>query len=296
MEDQDFWVSYSDMATGLLLIFILLVAFYVNQARKSHVAVMDVQEQVTDLLGRRDALALRLENASTATNRALGREVFEYDEELQRVVVETDRQEVVWFGRGSARLSASAREDVRVFYRNLYAQIMCAEPAPDGDVCPNPRVPDFLDAIEIQGHSDPVGRGIGQAPWSWEAFNGSASNGHQRDSNLQLSQERAKSIVDVIQQSYGPGGTVTDQTHPWRPFIALLRTSGRSWTSAWCVVGGEERMLKPSDFESVPPCVVEDHDRLARLEARSRRVSFGFRLDDREVLRELQALTQGVAP
>lgn len=303
-QDATYWISYSDLSTGLLLVFILLVAFFINRAAQTDQALQEdrrrveaIQAEIDALLGRRDELALRLQVASTRTNQKLGRDVFAYDPVSQQVIVQTDDEEVAWFRQGSARLTERARQDVTTFYVELYEQIMCVRSAGVSDEQPcatsPPRVPEFLDAIEILGHSDPVGRGPGQARWSWTAYNGTASSGYGPDSNLDLAQSRAKSIVDAIQELYDAGRSVTDASHPWRPFLALVKTSGRGWMSAYCNDAGVDRRLTPEDFLVTPPCPTpSDASEGRRLDARSRRVSFGFRLDDKEILERLQRLAR----
>lgn len=305
--DAAFWVSYSDLATGLLLIFILLVAFYINRAAMAEVQferdqdrIRAIQEEIDELLARRDLLALRLERASEQANETLGREVFAYDPATQAVVVRMDDTEVAWFREGSPDLAPAARRDVRAFYRTLYEQMMCQRGGLDAtdDPCTQapPEVPAFLAAIEILGHTDPITRAPGHALWTWEAFNGTASRRFDADSNLSLAQARAKAIVDEIQRSYDdPSSGVTEETHPWRPFLALVRTSGRSWMSAYCDDEGTVRQLTPSDYFNDPPCPTTTRDDANGTNARSRRVSFGFRLDDKEILEQLQRLTQQVA-
>jgi hypothetical protein len=306
-QEATYWISYSDLSTGLLLVFILLVAYFINQAAKTELALQadqdkieSIQEEIEALLGRRDELASRLQLASQQTNAQLGRDVFAFDPETQQVVVQTDDEEVAWFRQGSSRLTQQAREDVTTFYIALYEKIMCVRdlqnPTPNPCSTHPPRVPEFLDAIEILGHSDPLGRGPGQPRWSWAAFNGTPGTGYGSDSNLDLAQARSKSIVDAIQERYSHDALLNEATYPWRPFLALVKTSGRGWMSAYCDDEGEDRKLTPADFLQDPPCQPSATPAEARrLEARSRRVSFGFRLDDKEILERLQRLTREVA-
>ncbi len=303
-DDASFWISYSDLATGLLLIFILLVAVYINRAAATQQQLIadqekveHIQEEIDSLLGRRDELARRLQSASEQANEEIASQVFAYDPVTQTVVVQMDDTEVAWFETSSARLRPDARGHIRAFYRALYEHMMCADPSlPSGThrcVDRTPAIPPFLEAIEITGHTDVTFANGDQPDWSWIGFNAGAEAG-----NLSLSQSRAKAIVDEIQALYQGGqgaNAVNDTRYPWRPFMALVHTSGRAWMEAYCPSAtGELETLEPEDFFEDPPCRYPE-EALRQLHERSRRVSFSFRLDDKEILQRLQALTREVA-
>ncbi|MCB9665822.1 MAG: hypothetical protein H6732_17060 [Alphaproteobacteria bacterium] len=316
-QDAAFWISYSDLATGLLLIFILLVAITMNQQAKARQEletdkeeVQEVQEEIEKLLGQRNVLAQRLESASREANRVIRasseirNDVFVYVPEDQMVEVRLDTTEIAWFRQGGADLDPRARPHLRAFYRALYTQMMCVRTETDPTPTCEPgqaKVPDFLDAIEISGHTDPITLASGEPSWSWGAFNGTGARSW-KDGNLRLAQDRSKAIVDAIQSFYEEDAgraedpmAITDVRYPWRPLLALVHTSGRAWMEAYCAApGGIDEKLTPERFFDDPPCVYTRDDAEA-LYRRSRRVSFSFRLDDRAILQRLQALAERVA-
>jgi outer membrane protein OmpA-like peptidoglycan-associated protein len=287
-EGGSFWISYSDMTTGLLLVFILLVAVLVKRREAEmdrQQAVLDqVEEEVRQMLGRRVVLADKLEQAVETANEQIGLDVFSW----QDGEVTVSDQEASWFVSNSAALTAEGKAHIRTFYVQLYDRLLT-----DGEG--HPQIPDFLASIEIQGHTDPVPRGAG-APWSWESYNGSPHSGQQQDSNLHLSQLRAKAILDYVQQLYASGDPeFTDERRPWRPFVAMVESTGRAWTRSYCE--GEEgaQALTANDFMSPTPCATLGGND-AEANRASRRVTFSFRLDDAEILERLKATLEGRAP
>lgn len=316
-QTASFWISYSDLATGLLLIFMIMAAVTMNQQAQVRVELEDdqeeldrIQEEINNLLGRRNLLATRLEAASAQANQELRQQgltesdVFVYVPDDQSVEVRLDGTDVVWFQPGGAKLAREAFPQLRAFFVALYEQIMCTGDDPiDAMALCEPdtvRVPSFLASIEISGHTDPVTMAAGEPMWSWGAFNGTSSRG-RGDGNLRLSQARAKAIVDAIQTFYerdrqsNAANAITDDRYPWRPFVALVHTTGRGWMASYCEDpnNGRDRVLQAADFLKDEPCVISPQDR-DRLYRRSRRVSFSFRLDDKAILQRLQDLAKAV--
>lgn len=280
--EGSFWISYSDLTTGLLLVFILLVVVLVEQRQREmerQQQTLDrVEEEVREMLGRRIELSDRLEQAVEVTNGEIGAAVFSYRDGE----VTVSEQEVAWFVSNSATLTPDGQRHIRAFYRHLYDQLLT-----DGQG--TPIIPDYLASIEIQGHTDPVPRGLSAGTWSWESYNGQSGGDHRVDSNLYLSQLRAKAILDYIQELYASGDPeFLDSRRPWKPFVSMVEATGRSWTRAYCEVEGVPAMLDADAFLLDSPCPVgANHSEENR---RSRRVTFSFRLDDAEILGRLQGI------
>jgi len=283
--EGSFWISYSDLTTGLLLVFILLVAVLVEKREEEMQAQKDtlarVEDEVREMLSRRQDLSSRLEHAVQTTNGEIGDSVFSY----QDGEVTVSEQEVAWFVSNSAALTPAGRAHIRTFYRHLYDQLLT-------DGAGNPTIPDYLASIEIQGHTDPVPRAQTADAWSWESYNGAAFGGHQQDSNLYLSQLRAKAILDSIQDLYASGDPeFSDARRPWKPFVAMAEATGRSWTRSYCATEDGPEMLDAVAFLAERPC--DDVGANGAGENRmSRRVTFSFRLDDAEILGRLKGILE----
>jgi len=283
--EGSFWISYSDLTTGLLLVFILLVAVLVEKREQEMQEQKDtltrVEEEVREMLSRRQDLSERLEEAVDTTNGEIGDSVFAY----QDGEVTVSEQEVAWFISNSAALTPAGKAHIRAFYRHLYDQLLT-------DGAGRPTIPDYLASIEIQGHTDPVPRAQSAGEWSWESYNGAAFGGHQQDSNLYLSQLRAKAILDYIQDLYASGDPEFDDARrPWKPFVAMVEATGRSWTRSYCAAEDGPSVLEPAAFLADRPC--EGIGGNSTGENRmSRRVTFSFRLDDAEILGRLRGILE----
>lgn len=284
-EEGSFWISYSDLTTGLLLVFILLVAVLVEkreeEMREQKDTLERVEDEVREMLGRREDLSERLEEAVETTNGEIGADVFTYvDGE-----VAVSEQQVAWFISNSAALTPDGRAHIRAFYRHLYDQLLT-------DGAGKPTIPDYLASIEIQGHTDPIPRAYSSDAWSWESYNGAAFGGHQHDSNLYLSQLRAKAILDYIQDLYASGDPEFDDARrPWKPFVAMTEATGRSWTRSYCKTEDGAAMLDAASFLSDAPCEAIGANGAGE-NRMSRRVTFSFRLDDAEILGRLQRILE----
>jgi outer membrane protein OmpA-like peptidoglycan-associated protein len=284
-DEAAFWVSYSDLATSLMLVFVLIVCI-TNVRMKETLGqqqeqLENVEGEVRQLLSRREVLSERLLQAVEDSNKAVGREVFRF-EHGEVFVSDSD---VAWFLPNRAELTAEGRKEVTAFYRNLYASLL-------GD---GTSLPDFLGAIDIQGHTDPLPRHGEGDLWTWESYNGTARRGHA-DGNLWLSQQRAKAILDHIQDAYAEGA-IDATRFPWRPFAAIARVSGRSWTRAFCTdaAGETPSPINPDALLSDSPCPSTPLGSNAALNRASRRVTFSFDLDDKEILERIQEVLDTTA-
>ena len=251
--DGVFWISYSDLSTALLAVFILAIALMMKQHGQDQERLL---ARVEELQALREQLATRLDAAKTQANAELGEEVFGFDKERQRVFV----VDTTWFDPGEFALNAPARRALSVFYPHLYDAIFGR--TEDSKVRPA----DYLLSIELQGHTDATWEG---APaWSWKNYS----------ENADLSRTRAASIATFLGTEFQGAAE-----RPWLQFFGFVETSGRSWTESQC----EGRWLGPADFQSAaPPCVAPTpHDA-----ATSRRVTFGFRMDDLKLLEEIRKI------
>lgn len=269
--DGTFWVSYSDLATALLLVFVLILVVKSRDAQHRAQQASDRQEElialrqkVSELLTRRESVADRLNEAVEQANGDLGESVFRFVDQR----VEVSDQDVAWFHYRSAELTDAGKQQLAIFFAHLYDQLLR-----EGDTVIRP---EFLESIDVLGHTDPTWRT--DPDWTWESY----------ERNLALSQSRALSVVRHIRRMYDEGHHAE---RPWQPFVALLNASGRSWTRTYCDTESQTMPLDADAFlrSTTDPCearripsVREDAD------GRSRRVSFGFRLDDRAILEDLQ--------
>lgn len=307
--ESDFWISYSDLATGVLLVFVLMLAAALSrasdreaeatlekdkatelrqsaqdareaaellkeeaeQAKREAQDVKEVNERLRTeaqrLLDIHGQLAARLKQAVDKTNEALGQVVFIFENDE----VYVSEQEVAWFQQGRWALSGEAKKQVRIFYLNLYDSLL----RPAGRL----RVPAFLTAITVEGHTDPLHDGV---RWNWASY----------WTNLRLSQRRAHSIVEEVKAAYGAEAAGFDEARPWRLFHSLVRVAGVSWTRAYCSGPEGVRPLEPEDFFSPaePPCATKP---TREMNKRSRRVTFGFKLDDKKLLTSLRKQLSG---
>lgn len=296
--ESSFWISYSDLITGTMLIFVLMMFVRAESAREERDASQTLREELSkqtrvlkvvekeavELVKLYETLSGKLATAVEQTNNELGgKTIFRFKDGE----VFVSEQDVTWFSSGSSRLSSkSSRRQIMVFYKNLYDVLLRV----DGQ----PGIPLFLKSIIIEGHTDPRSSSTGAAPWSFESYNGKTSrrrDAHQDDSNLFLGQQRAKAIVDLIQDEYAREGTET-QGRPWQLFTAVVQTSGRGWTRSYCPSEDDSigRPLTLADFRRNfrEPCSHFQQEGGAASNRYSRRVSFSFDLDTTKILGTLQ--------
>ena len=252
---EGFWISYADLTTGLLLIFIVLVAAMIAHYRNKQEAILTA---VDGLVLVRHDLAMRLKEAAETTNLKLGYQpgdtnAFKFDPLQQRVHV----QEGAWFDVGEATLKPEAERAIAAFFPVLY----------DAMLQGGTEAIHYLAAIEIQGHTDPNWR---NSPlWSWDSY-------YQ---NTLLSQQRAAAVAAYMGGLLDAGD---EEERRWRPFFAYVQTAGRSWMESYC----QGKVLGPQDFQKTDPCPGE---RRLDDDPRSRRVTFGVRVDDQKVLEQIEA-------
>ena len=302
-DDSAFWISYSDLATGLLLIFVLLLT---QMTRAKHaeqqsmqaenaalrqqrlvfedrnVKLLKLRDEVARLIGVHAQLSERLRSAVDKTNEEVGRRIFQFrDGEVY-----VSDQEVAWFKSNSAKLLPDAKRQIRIFYLNLYDALL----RHGGGAA---RIEDHLASVTIEGHTDPLPiKARADKVWSLISYNGTRQTGHSEDSNFQLGQLRAKAIVDLIHDSYVRERKGFDDTRPWHVFFALVQASGRSWTRAYCEGADAQagQPLTPTDIVTrwPAPCERVEARSDAPANRRSRRVTFSFELDTRGLLNRLR--------
>lgn len=294
VDESAFWISYSDLSTGLLLIFILLLTQMSKTKQSEEQRLVNLREEVAHLLGVHERLSSRLGAAVEQTNQKLGKNIFKFAEGE----VYVSDQEVTWFKSNSAKLLPDARDQLRMFYLNLYDALLRDEA---GDLT----VETHLVSMTIEGHTDPLPIRSSDQPWSLASYNGSSRTGHNKDSNFQLGQQRAKAIIDLIHDSYTEQLPGFDHTRPWHVFFAFAQASGRSWTRAYCQERDDlsagiststsarisAHPLTPTKLIAAwpTPCPRIEHDSDAIANRRSRRVTFSFELNTRSLLENLRS-------
>jgi outer membrane protein OmpA-like peptidoglycan-associated protein len=324
-DDGSFWISYSDLATALMLVFILITVYYITQTMRTQDELIKAKAQVEELIKLREELAESIKAAVDKTNAKLRsqsgepsfKDVFLYDAEREEVHV----QAATWFDSNEFLLKGKGEDHLRIFYVELYDALL-RRPEEGREGLGPPHIPEYLSSIDVLGHTDPLRRkGAGEARFG--RYNGRANvdkpkASHTESSNLYLSQRRAKAVVDFIQSLYESGAAEDIALVKDRPFLlfaAVLNTAGRSWVSAYCYEhGGETRILSRDDYTGAGgrPCPIWDEPASAEdspewvardtANKKSRRVTFGFQMDDRKQLDRLKQIIdesttdQGGAP
>jgi flagellar motor protein MotB len=182
-EDEGYFVSMSDMLTGLLFVFIILLLFFAFQFRQT-------TEELTGANEARKALLKALEQELVA----------------QKVDVEVDTDNGILRLRGVAmfeinddRLTEEGRRSVRLVADALAKHLPCYTDTPDLGPFPCRRAEkQRVETLLIEGHTDAQRRGLG------------------RDTNIDLSAMRAintylalieqQAILDAM-QTRNPTGT-----------------------------------------------------------------------------------------
>lgn len=276
--DGTFWISYSDLATALLAVFVLILmataAKHTKAAAEREAKAEVTTQKVNDLLRHREALAAHLKTAVKKSNDDVCGNLppekctaaFQFVDQRVEVV------DLTWFPPGATELSPVGKCQVQVFFRHLARELLMT-----GE---NIQIPAYLESIDVLGHTDPTWSR--QKEWGWESY----------QLNLDTSQKRAAAVVTHLRSIYEPRtylecierrrpSAESPKLPAWQPFVALLNASGRSWTEAYCGQGESPVLLTPADFHERPAIPCADPD---RADQRSRRVSFSFRLDDRAIL------------
>lgn len=130
--NQEYWLSYSDLMAGLLMVFtlMLLAALYSYQS---------------GVEGVREVLAIRQEVVETLEG------AFEGEERIVEVQPDGTVRfaDQVLFSEGSAALTATGQEQLEIFARQ-YVQTLFGEPSTES-------FRDQLEAIVVEGHTNDNG-------------------------------------------------------------------------------------------------------------------------------------------
>lgn len=206
------------------------------------VAITSRPDRLEQVLKMRQVLEDRLRRGAEASNSALG-----YGPEDARAVLwDAERRELrvrdeAWFASGQPELSPDGRRAVADLLPRLTDALL------------EPEVVGWVGGLRLEAHADP--RWGGRTQWTWESWS----------RNGELSQKRIAAILRHL-------GTLDEAR--WRPTLALLIPSSRSWSEAWC--GG--RTLGPVDFAQAEPCPQE---RGAEEDQRSRGLTLRVLLSER---------------
>lgn len=190
-EAVDFWVSYSDLMAGLLLVFILLLISTLMISRASLEAQQEALEQreqelksteeqlktlnsdVADILGVRVELLKRLKERFSSTGGEIS-----FDDATGAVRLGSN----ILFDEGSAELSKEGRETLEKTLPTYYEALL-------GD----PRLRGHVDQIVFEGHTNSNFSSGSEDPAKAYLF------------NLRLSQARAYAAMEhVIKANISP--------------------------------------------------------------------------------------------
>lgn len=260
----DFWISYSDLMAGLMMVFVLLLMGTLlvlhSEAEENKRQLKDQQEKAQEQQYRADEQRRRaelqrreLEGLRSKVSAVLGvraellarvRERFarsgsniEFDDATGAVRLGSD----ILFGEGSSTLTDAGQDALRSTLP-LYLEALLGDP----------ELGRYVDRISIEGHTN-------------SNYSGSSDPARAYLYNLRLSQGRAYAALDFIIRE--------DMGSPFNP-RELLVANGYS----------SSRLIHR------PTSGAED-------KTRSRRIEIRFRLKDEETLRVLDELIKrGVKP
>ncbi len=191
--ETNYLASVSDLMAALLLIFIILVAVAVLQARVAGEDALNRAEQLQEVRQRLTTVEERLAGNARARQGMLETIQARLSKEAGLSVrIDPTRgvlripEEVVTFGTGSAELDDKNKENLHRIGRVLFEQIACFEdktfkriPGVCRKVNPNGNA---LDAVFIEGHTDN------------QAFLGDATDARNR----MLSTARSNAVHDIL--------------------------------------------------------------------------------------------------
>jgi outer membrane protein OmpA-like peptidoglycan-associated protein len=228
-EKENFWVSYTDLMSGLLIIFalVLMIAMFNMQStfEESSAVIAEKEEQlkkqdkmIEDLVGVKAEIINQLVKTFQDSNLNI-----EVDKQTGAIRFSGG----VFFETNSSEVSATGQQYLEDFIPK-YIGILLSE-----------QFRDEIAQIVVEGHTDTEGGYL---------------------YNLQLSQDRALSVVQKISSPEFPNFTHRDQ------LASVITANGRSF--------------------SVPILNSEGQIDLEK----SRRVEFKFRLKDDEVLEKIQEM------
>lgn len=169
-KDKFVWVSYSDLATGLMMCFILIFLYSLNGLRAETQKLKGLESEVGNLLGAREEVVEILKETREIMNRNFrnrcqGVENWIVDEEKVALRVKF-RSVDPWFLQNSHRLQRSAQECLQAFGPSFFKRIYDRE-----DLL------EYIEQVIVEGHA-------------------SSEGGYLR--NLNLSQSRAFEVAEYF--------------------------------------------------------------------------------------------------
>ncbi len=206
-EDEGFYVSMSDMLTGLLFIFIILLVYYAVTFRQKEQELMGE----TDAKKEREALLDDLERRLKA--RGIPVEIVKETGVLRLSDAQMARSTSIMFNQTSATLTPYGKIAVAALSDELAKVLPCYSEASQSDLsCVTGQKRFKIDVLLIEGHSDKRG----------------FYAGGKEDINLDLSADRAVSTfkaliakqpgLDQLRTTVGFGAS--------RQLVPLLSVSG----------------------------------------------------------------------
>ena len=226
--EQDYWLSYSDLMAGLLMVFalMLLVAVY-HYTEQLNGRMRVIEGAMTSIEARRhviDSVRSHLEGNPSASI------------EIDTVTAMITLDDAILFQEDSYELLPKGRRTLESFAEEILPLVLGQQ-----------RFVQHLDEIIVEGHTNDNG------PFYY---------------NLNLSQQRAFVVMEHLLESAGPEFRTVLEKH--------MTANGRSFSWPVCQ-DGQVRFYQDPECKSVEKQL-------------SRRIELRFRLDDDQVLREVNRL------
>jgi chemotaxis protein MotB len=177
-EEIDYWISYSDLMAGILIVFILLFIFkmvdYQDAITDYKEGIRKQEEMIYELDETRKELAMTKEKVielSSTRLKIIALLQDEFDKENIKIIIDPDTgaiklKEGILFDTGKSIIKEDGKEFLEQFIP-VYLRILLG----------NPEIREEIAEIIVEGHTDDVGTYI---------------------YNLNLSQERAFNVVRYL--------------------------------------------------------------------------------------------------
>ncbi len=208
-EIQSYWLSFSDLMAGVLIIFILFFVMKIN----SEIKLRRIFQELYQVKGQ---IVVEIKEAFRDKKNI---EILE-DGTVRFFIEETSKQ---WFEVGDSKLMDAGKEEINEFARK-YISILFL-----------PKYLEYIDKIEIEGHTDSTGK--------------NATEQESYLYNLHLSQKRAYNVAEFIHKNVLLSDDEKTNLYYKELLREKLSASGRSFIDLIREDGGEENQLRSRRVE-----------------------------------------------
>lgn len=169
-EKHDYWMSYSDLMAGLILILILYLSISANTYNESTIRKNNVEKQLLDQQRLLDQQQKKIEEIIGVRSKIIKKLIEQFSE--SELAIEVDQK------TGAIRLESGVFFEVDQFRIKSNGKVFLKQFVPQYlDVLLDKELRDYIGEIIIEGHTDTKGR---------------------YEYNLDLSQKRALSVAQYI--------------------------------------------------------------------------------------------------